>query len=106
MIRVGEEAPPCLRYEPRGRGEPMLLLHGAGSSRRAWMLVMEFLAAERDVIAVDLPGHGDSQLVEEGMPPTPQNFARLMVWQSENSPEAIRRSRDRCAPQPSIAPRS
>ena len=57
----------------------MLLLHGAGSSRRVWMLVMEFLAAERDVIAVDLPGHGDSQLMEEGMPPTPQNFARLMV---------------------------
>ena len=57
----------------------MLLIHGAGSYRRVWGPVMNRLAVERDVIAVDLPGHGDSPLMEEGVPPTPQNFARLMV---------------------------
>lgn len=68
-----------LSYERRGKGEPLLLIHGAGSYRRVWEPIMDALARERDVIAVDLPGHGDSPPMEEGEPPTPQNFARLMV---------------------------
>jgi len=83
VIRVGEDAPLRLSYERRderrGRGEPLLLIHGAGSYRRVWDPVLDRLAVERDVISVDLPGHGDSPLVEEGTPPTPANFARLMV---------------------------
>lgn len=83
MIRVGEDAPLRLSYERRderrGRGGPLLLIHGAGSYRRVWDPVLDRLARERDVISVDLPGHGDSPLMEEGTPPTPANFARLMV---------------------------
>jgi pimeloyl-ACP methyl ester carboxylesterase len=43
-----------------GSGKPLLLIHGLGSSRRAWDGVVPSLAASRDVIVVDLPGHGDS----------------------------------------------
>jgi len=42
----------------RGRGAPLLLIHGLGSSWRGWQPVLDGLAAERTVIAVDLPGHG------------------------------------------------
>jgi pimeloyl-ACP methyl ester carboxylesterase len=52
----------ALAYDRAGAGEPMVLLHGLGSSRRSWDPVLAGLVGERDVIAVDLPGHGDSPL--------------------------------------------
>jgi len=44
----------------RGTGKPLLLLHGIGGSWRSWQTILDPLAAEREVIAVDLPGHGDT----------------------------------------------
>lgn len=41
-----------------GEGKPLLLLHGLGGSWRSWTPVLDAVAAEREVIAVDLPGHG------------------------------------------------
>jgi pimeloyl-ACP methyl ester carboxylesterase len=49
-----------LAYERSGHGEPLVLLHGLGLSRRSWDPVTGLLAGVFDVIAVDLPGHGDS----------------------------------------------
>ena len=51
---------PELRFERRGRGPPLLLLHGLGSSLRIWDPVRPLLEARMDVIALDLPGHGGS----------------------------------------------
>ncbi len=47
-------------YDRTGEGEPLLLLHGTGGSRRHWHPVIDKLAGHHDVIAVDLPGHGES----------------------------------------------
>ncbi len=44
----------------QGSGKPLLLIHGLGSSIGNWDPVIPALAAERDVIAVDLPGCGES----------------------------------------------
>lgn len=41
-----------------GTGKPLLLIHGIGSSHRSWDLIINQLAAHREVIAVDLPGFG------------------------------------------------
>jgi pimeloyl-ACP methyl ester carboxylesterase len=49
-----------MHLERHGMGRPVLLLHGLGSSLRTWDLVVPHLAAERDVIAADLPGFGAS----------------------------------------------
>ncbi|MFB9556273.1 alpha/beta fold hydrolase [Streptomyces roseoviridis] len=49
-----------LAYERRGAGEPLLLLHGIGHHWQAWEPVLDVLAVERDVVAVDLPGFGAS----------------------------------------------
>lgn len=57
-----------LAYERAGVGSPLVLLHGIGHSRRAWDPVLDLLAAEREVIAVDLPGHGGSPLPARGGP--------------------------------------
>jgi pimeloyl-ACP methyl ester carboxylesterase len=44
----------------RGTGKPLLLIHGIGGSWRSWQTILDDLASERDVIAIDLPGHGDT----------------------------------------------
>ena len=44
----------------RGAGKPLLLVHGIGGSWRSWNTLLDALAAEREVIAVDLPGHGET----------------------------------------------
>jgi len=49
-----------LAFERRGSGAPLVLLHGVGHRRQAWYPVLDLLAAERTVYALDLPGHGDS----------------------------------------------
>ncbi|SDM43131.1 alpha/beta fold hydrolase [Streptomyces wuyuanensis] len=54
-------------YERLGAGEPLLLLHGIGHHWQAWEPVLPVLAAERDVIAVDLPGFGTSPALPHGM---------------------------------------
>ncbi|NGO15048.1 alpha/beta fold hydrolase [Streptomyces sp. HC44] len=56
-----------LAYTRVGAGEPLLLLHGIGHHRQAWDPVLHILAAERDVIAVDLPGYGESLALPDGL---------------------------------------
>src|SRR5215203_4078182 len=43
-----------------GAGKPLLLLHGLGGTWRSWAPVLDALAVEREVIAVDLPGFGET----------------------------------------------
>lgn len=54
-------------YARVGTGEPLLLLHGIGHHRQAWDPVVHLLAAEREVIAVDLPGFGESPALPGGL---------------------------------------
>jgi pimeloyl-ACP methyl ester carboxylesterase len=62
-----------LAYARCGTGQPLVLIHGTGSQRQVWDPVLDRLAAERDVIALDLPGHGESP----AGPPvvTPEEYA-------------------------------
>lgn len=47
-----------MHYEKSGTGKPLLLVHGLGGSWRSWGPVLDGLAREREVIAIDLPGFG------------------------------------------------
>jgi pimeloyl-ACP methyl ester carboxylesterase len=51
-------------YEIHGVGEPLLLLHGGLGSTDMFRPIMPRLAEHRQVIAVDLQGHGRTQLGE------------------------------------------
>jgi pimeloyl-ACP methyl ester carboxylesterase len=57
-----------LAYERLGSGPPLVLLHGMGHRRQAWGVVLDRLTPHRDVITVDLPGHGESPPLETGQP--------------------------------------
>ncbi|MDH6623265.1 pimeloyl-ACP methyl ester carboxylesterase [Streptomyces sp. LBL] len=59
--------PVTVSYTRAGSGEPLLLLHGIGHHRQAWDPVVDILAAERDVITVDLPGFGASPGLPAGL---------------------------------------
>src|SRR4051794_21079849 len=49
-----------LAHVRRGSGPPLVLIHGIGSQWQMWEPVIDRLAREREVIALDLPGFGDS----------------------------------------------
>lgn len=49
-----------MHVEERGSGEPLLLLHGFGSSGQAWNPFLESLSQRYRVIVPDLRGHGRS----------------------------------------------
>lgn len=59
--------PVTVSYTREGTGEPLLLLHGIGHHRQAWDPVTHILAAEREVITVDLPGFGESPALPDGL---------------------------------------
>lgn len=68
-----------LTHLRRGQGEPLLLLHGLGGAKEIWDPVIERLAAEREVIAVDMPGFGGSPPLPASLEPSAANLA-VAIW--------------------------
>jgi pimeloyl-ACP methyl ester carboxylesterase len=73
-MRVGDFV--TLAHDRLGSGPPLLLLHAFGLSRAAWKPVVPLLAPERELLLVDLPGHGQSPMPPAGTPPNPEGYAR------------------------------
>jgi len=65
-----------IRYVEQGNGEPVVLLHGMGSSLETWVTrgVLQNLARDYRVIAFDARGHGRS-----GKPHDPKQYGREMA---------------------------
>jgi len=61
-----------LYYETAGEGEPLLLLHGLGSSVRDWERQIPEMAKSYRVIACDVRGHGRSE-----KPPGPYSMSQF-----------------------------
>ena len=68
-----------LNHVRQGSGEPLLLLHSLGGSLVQWSPVMDRLAAEREVIAVDMPGFGESPPLPQGVSPRAANLATAVL---------------------------
>ncbi|HEY6552768.1 MAG TPA: alpha/beta fold hydrolase, partial [Vicinamibacteria bacterium] len=49
-----------IRFVRKGAGPAVVLLHGFASSIYTWKDVLPLLAPDHDVVAVDLPGFGQS----------------------------------------------
>ncbi|WP_292896236.1 alpha/beta fold hydrolase [Nitratireductor sp.] len=63
-LRSGEVEAGGIRYhyQVHGEGEPLLVMHGGLGLIEMFGPVLSMLAAEREVIAVDMQGHGRSEL--------------------------------------------
>jgi pimeloyl-ACP methyl ester carboxylesterase len=73
-----------LAHERRGSGFPLVLIHGLGSRRQVWDPVIAELARHREVIAIDLPGFGESPLWP---PPTDPRSPRRPGWPDPTTPD-------------------
>ena len=68
-----------MNHVRRGQGEPLLLLHSLGGSLIQWSPVIDRLAAEREVVALDMPGFGRSVSLPEGIEPSAANLATAVL---------------------------
>lgn len=68
-----------IAFASRGRGRvaPLLLVHGFTGSKEDFASVMDDLSRDRRVVAVDLPGHGDSEGADD---PGAYGLGRLADW--------------------------
>ena len=67
-----------LQYLEAGSGPPLLLLHGHEQSATSWQWVTPVLARTHRVLALSLPGHGESAPAVDGYAPG-RDLAPLVV---------------------------
>lgn len=86
-------ATPSFATSRVGDGPPVVLIHGIGHRRQAWDPIVPALAAEREVIAIDLPGFGESAGLPEDlsydMPTTMDNLAKAFVELGLDRPHVV-----------------
>jgi pimeloyl-ACP methyl ester carboxylesterase len=68
-----------LHYVRKGEGPALVLIHGLGGSLANWSPVIDLLVAERDVIAVDLPGFGKSDPLPTGLRHSANEMGRALT---------------------------
>jgi pimeloyl-ACP methyl ester carboxylesterase len=64
-----------IAFTRSGTGPPLVLVHALGLSRASWAPVLPALATDFDVVAIDLPGFGDSPPLPADVEPTPAALA-------------------------------
>jgi 2-succinyl-6-hydroxy-2,4-cyclohexadiene-1-carboxylate synthase len=78
-----------LHVELRGSGPPLILLHGFTQTGRLWGPFGDRLAESHTLVAVDLPGHGDSGAVRADLPATADLVAEAVRSQVGDGPSAL-----------------
>ena len=53
-----------MHHVRRGSGRPLLLVHGLGGNTHSFDPIIDALAAQREVIAIDLPGFGQTPALD------------------------------------------
>jgi pimeloyl-ACP methyl ester carboxylesterase len=73
-----------IAYDRVGSGEPLVLIHALGARRQIWAPLIERLAGEREVVAIDQPGFGESPVDKAGVDLTvADRAARLQEFFAE-----------------------
>jgi 2-succinyl-6-hydroxy-2,4-cyclohexadiene-1-carboxylate synthase len=78
-----------LHVEVHGSGPPLVVLHGFTQTGRLWGRFGELLAESHTMIAVDLPGHGDSGSVRADLPATAGLVAEAVRTAVDDEPCAL-----------------
>ncbi len=73
-----------LHHERSGSGSPLVLVHGLGSNLRIWHPIRTALARKHEVVALDLPGFGESPSLPDGVRrDVPSLVSALEEWLDE-----------------------
>lgn len=75
-IVVGDFTTP---YLEGGQGETVLLLHGFQSNKDIWIRMAKELTKNHHVIAIDLPAHGDSNILMDKNYSVPEQAKRVIA---------------------------
>ncbi|OCA92910.1 alpha/beta fold hydrolase [Pseudobacillus wudalianchiensis] len=67
-----------IRYEEKGMGEPLILIHGVGLDHTMWEKQVEGLSKHFRVIVYDMVGHGGSE-----HPPAPYTLSQFVEQLAE-----------------------
>src|SRR5947207_2828093 len=67
-----------LNHHRAGEGPALVLIHGIGSRWEVWEPVLATVAAEREVVAIDLPGFAGSEMPPPGTPAGAASLTRLV----------------------------
>jgi proline-specific peptidase len=62
-----------IAFQDEGRGKPVIFIHGLGGDHREWMLQIPEFSKRFRCVAIDLPGHGKSDI--PGRTYTPMDYA-------------------------------
>ena len=73
----------------RGSGSPLVLLHGFTQTGRLWGRFGDLLAESHTLLAIDLPGHGDSGTVRADLPAAAGLVAEAVRSQVGETPCAL-----------------
>jgi pimeloyl-ACP methyl ester carboxylesterase len=76
-VVVGGRVAACTWVDGAGVGAPVVLVHGHTGAKEDFAGVVQALAEDRSVIAVDLPGHGGSERPGD---PSGYELGRLAEW--------------------------
>ena len=76
MVNNAESQGDC---SDTGSGTPLVLLHGLGGTWHVWKPVLPLLAKTHRVIAPTLPGHPGGPPIPEGVTPTVDVLADLLI---------------------------
>ena len=66
-------------FDRRGQGSPVVMVHGLGSRWQIFEPIIDLVAEDREVIAVDLPGFGAAP-ADPSVHPGPRGYA---TWSTE-----------------------
>lgn len=68
-----------LSYISKGEGEVLIFIHSYAWDKNMWEPQIEFLSSQYRCIAVDLPGHGESELLKSDEKITLRDIAKGIV---------------------------
>lgn len=63
-----------------GSGAPIVLVHGVGLRAEAWLNQVKMLSQQNTVYAIDMPGHGESDLLVEESADLEQYVDTIANW--------------------------
>jgi pimeloyl-ACP methyl ester carboxylesterase len=73
-------------YLEAGQGAPLVLIHGVGMNADAWFPQMDVLSRHFRVIALDMPGHGESSGFRH--PATLEDYVQWLALFLQTQPES------------------